>query len=73
MIAFTYADNSDSISRALQSFEDALADNAPALAAVADDFREMVAQQFASEGRAEGTPWPARKRDVGAVHEPPPF
>jgi phage gpG-like protein len=68
MIAFTYADNSDSISRALQSFEDALADNVPALAAVADDFREMVAQQFASEGRAEGTPWPAR---VGAGLAPP--
>ena len=60
MIAFTYDDNSDSVSQALQSFEDALADNAPALARVADDFREMVAQQFASEGRVGGTPWPAR-------------
>jgi phage gpG-like protein len=35
-----------------------VADQAPALARVADDFREMMARQFASEGRAEGTPWP---------------
>jgi phage gpG-like protein len=60
MITFTYADNSQAVSQALESFQEALADNAPALATVADDFREMVAQQFASEGRAEGTPWAAR-------------
>ena len=68
MIAFSYTDNSQAVSQALESFQDALADNAPALASVADDFREMLAQQFASEGRAGGTPWPAR---VGAVPEPP--
>jgi len=68
MISFTYTDNSQAVSQALESFEDALADNAPALRQIADDFREMIAQQFASEGRAEGTPWPAR---VGAGLAPP--
>ena len=67
MITFTYTDNSEAVSKALESFQDALADNAPALRQIADDFREMVAQQFASEGRAEGTPWAARKRNVGAT------
>jgi len=61
MIAFTYADNSEAVSKALAGFEEALADNAPALREIADDFREMVAQLFSSEGRAGGTPWPARK------------
>lgn len=58
MFAFTYADNAESVNEALAAFEESLADQAPALARVADDFREMIAQQFASEGRAEGTPWP---------------
>ena len=66
MIAFTYADNSEEVSKALAGFEDALEDNAPALREIADDFREMIAQQFASEGSAGGTPWPPRK-SVGAA------
>jgi phage gpG-like protein len=58
MIAFTYADNSEAVDKTLENFQAALADEAPALQAIADDFREMIAQQFSSEGRAEGTPWP---------------
>ena len=58
LLAFTYADNSEAVDKVLAGFQDALADQAPALARVADDFREMIGQQFASEGRAEGTPWP---------------
>ena len=61
MIAFTYSDNSEQISQALESFQAALTDNAPALREIADDFREMIAQQFASEGRAGGTPWAVRR------------
>ena len=58
MIQFTYTLNSEPVENALAAFGESLADQAPALASVADDFREMIAQQFASEGRAEGTPWP---------------
>lgn len=62
MIQFTYDINSDHVERVLSHFQDALADNAPALREIADDFREMVAKQFASAGRAEGTPWAPRRR-----------
>ena len=58
MIEFTYALNPESVEKALAGFQESLADQAPALARVADDFREMIGQQFTSEGRAEGTPWP---------------
>jgi len=61
MIQFSYDINSDQVERALAGFQGALADNAPALREIADDFREMIAQQFTSEGQAEGTPWAARK------------
>jgi phage gpG-like protein len=57
MISFTYAVNPESVERMLAAFQDALADNTPALAQIADDFREMMARQFASQGSAEGTPW----------------
>jgi len=58
MIQFTYTLNSEPVENALAAFHESLADQAPALARVADDCREMIARQFASEGRAEGTPWP---------------
>lgn len=68
MISFTYADNSEAVSKALAAFEQSLADEGPALAAIADDFRAMISQQFATEGRASGTPWAARKSmHVGAA------
>jgi phage gpG-like protein len=57
MIQFTYALNSKPVENALATFEESLADQSPALGAIADDFRVMIAQQFATEGRAEGTPW----------------
>ena len=60
MITFTYTDNSDEVTKSLAAFQATLADNAPALGEIADDFRAMVAEQFASEGRAGGTPWAAR-------------
>jgi len=57
MIEFGYAINSDAVVGMLAAFQESLADQSPALARIADDFREMIARQFASEGRAEGTPW----------------
>ena len=57
MIQFTYALNSAPVENALATFEESLAEQSPALRRIADDFRAMIAQQFATEGRAEGTPW----------------
>jgi phage gpG-like protein len=57
MIQFTYAVNSEPVENALATFAESLAEQSPALMSIADDFREMIAQQFASEGQAEGTPW----------------
>lgn len=72
MIQFTYTDNSEAVDKALANFQSSLADEAPALQAIADDFRAMIAAQFSSEGRAEGTPWPPRKRSrVGATQASP--
>jgi len=48
-------------------------DQAPALTEIADDFRAMIAEQFASEGRTGGTPWAplapstARRRRSGTL------
>lgn len=54
---FTYDVNSESVGQVLESFQNSLADNSPALKLIADDFREMIGQQFATEGAAGGTPW----------------
>jgi phage gpG-like protein len=49
--------SSQNFDRALDNFQAVLADNSEALAAVADDLRQMIAEQFATEGAAGGTPW----------------
>jgi hypothetical protein len=49
--------NSTNLERALDNFQASLADNSAALEAVADDLRQMIAEQFATEGAAGGTPW----------------
>lgn len=56
---FTCEINSEPVSQALEAFESSLADNSPALQLIADDFREMIAGQFATEGAAGGAPWAA--------------
>lgn len=56
---FNYELNSEPASQALEAFESSLADNSPALQLIADDFRELIAEQFATEGAAGGTPWAA--------------
>jgi phage gpG-like protein len=70
LITFTYTINSQPVEKALGNFQASLADQSPALREIADDFREMIARQFASEGRAGGTPWAPRKA-VRGVREPP--
>lgn len=57
MIQFQASINSQPVERGLQAFEQSLADHTPALAAIAGDIREMIEEQFATEGRAGGTPW----------------
>ena len=52
--------NSENVDRALENFQASLADNSEALAAVADDLRRMMAEQFATEGAAAGTTWAPR-------------
>jgi phage gpG-like protein len=60
MIEFTYTINSKPVEKALGNFQASLADQSPALRRIAGDFREMIDRQFATEGRAEGTPWAPR-------------
>jgi phage gpG-like protein len=54
---FIYSLNSQPVDKALENFELSLSDQSPALRNIADDLREMIAAQFATEGRAGGTPW----------------
>ena len=57
MLDLTFSYNPAPLDRVLGDFQASLADYSPALRLIADDFREMVSEQFASEGRAGGTPW----------------
>lgn len=57
MNEFRVSLDSDALDRTLRNFQASLADSSPALTAVADDLREMIAAQFATEGAAGGTPW----------------
>ena len=68
MITFAYADNSEAVTKSLGEFQGAITNQQPGLAQIADDFRELIARQFASEGRTAGTMWAARKSSlVGAA------
>ncbi len=57
MLDLTCRVNLQALDRSLEAFQASLADLSPALRDIADDFREMVAEQFATQGRAGGTPW----------------
>lgn len=57
MMTFLGSLDSKNVGDALENFQASLADNSEVLAAIADDLREMVSDQFATEGRAGGTPW----------------
>jgi len=70
---FTYDLNSEPTELALDAFENSLADQSHALRLIADDFRDMIAGQFASEGASGGTAWAPlapstlRKRGAGST------
>jgi len=70
---FTATVNSEPVEQALRVFQASLAEQSPALTEIADDLRAMVTEQFASEGRAGGTPWAelapstARRRRAGTL------
>jgi phage gpG-like protein len=57
MMAFTSTVNSESALHGLENFQASLADNSQALAEIAEDLRAQIAEQFATEGAAGGTPW----------------
>lgn len=57
MLQFTFDFDAEPMDQALEGFQLSLADSSPALAQIADDFREMIREQFATEGQAGDTPW----------------
>jgi len=66
--------NSAAIENSLSVLQAQLGDFSPSMALMAEDFRQMVAEQFASGGVAGGTPWAAlapstlkRKRGGGGI------
>ncbi len=57
MLQLTFDFDAEPIDQALEGFQLSLADSSPALVRIADDFREMIREQFSTEGRAGDTPW----------------
>ena len=74
MIRLDGSINSQAIENGLSVLQAQLGDFSPSMALMAEDFRQMVAEQFASAGAAGGTPWAAlapstvkRKRGGGGI------
>ena len=59
MIAFDGSINSQAVEDRLQVLQVNVSDLSPSMGMIAEDIREMEAEQFASEGAASGTPWAA--------------
>ncbi len=59
MIAFDGLINSQAAENSLDLLQAQLGDLSPSMGLIAEDFRQMVAEQFASAGAAGGTPWAA--------------
>ena len=66
--------NSQNVEKALEDFQASLGDFSGALASIAEDFRRMVAEQFATQGESGGTPWAGlapstrrRKKSGGSI------
>ena len=66
--------NSQTLENSLKLLQAQLGDLSPSMGLIAEDFRQMVADQFASAGAAGGTPWAAlapstlkRKRGDGGI------
>jgi phage gpG-like protein len=76
MIQFDGSINSQTLENGLDRLQAGLGDFSPSMGMIAEDFRQMVAEQFASAGEAGGTPWAAlaastvrRKRGGGGILE----
>ena len=57
MIAFSGSINSQGAENSLDLLQAQMGDLSPAMELIAEDFRQMAADQFASAGAAGGTPW----------------
>ncbi|HET9179013.1 MAG TPA: phage virion morphogenesis protein [Terriglobia bacterium] len=73
MIAFSGFANSEAAENSLDLLQAQLSDLSPAMELIAEDIREMEAEQFASSGATGDTPWAAlapstEKRRHGAGH-----
>lgn len=74
MIAINGSINSKSAENSLNNLQAQLGDLSPAMRMIAEDLREMEAEQFSSAGVAGGTPWAPlasstvkRKRGQGGI------
>ena len=74
MIAFNGSINSEPAESGLDLLQAQLSDLSPAMELIAEDMREMEAEQFASAGASGGAPWAAlapstvkRKRGRGGI------
>jgi phage gpG-like protein len=74
MMQFDGSINSEGLENSLNLLQAQLVDLSPSMGLIAEDFRQMVAEQFASAGAAGGTPWAAlapstikRKRGGGGI------
>ena len=59
MIALDGSINSEAVDGRLDVLQGQLGDLSPSMAMIAEDYRQTVAAQFASDGAAAGTPWAA--------------
>jgi phage gpG-like protein len=76
MIQFDGSINSQTLENGLGRLQARLGDFSPSMGMIAEDFRQMAAEQFASAGAAGGTPWAPlaastlrRKRGGGGILE----
>ena len=74
MIACNSYINSQAVEDSLSVLQTQLSDLSPAMGLIAEEIREMEAEQFASAGASGGTPWAAlapstlkRKHDAGGI------
>jgi len=74
MIAISGSINSQAAENSLSVLQAQLSDLSPAMGLIAEDMREMEAEQFSSAGAGGGTPWAAlapstvkRKRGGGGI------
>jgi phage gpG-like protein len=57
MIRLEGSINSQGVQAGLEDFQASLSDFSGALASIGEDFRQMAAEQFGTQGESGGTPW----------------